>query len=348
MQGRTSIVRTTVLLFYDGRERRAEEAMSRRIRADLRRHARVLVKRLRRKQVKSGYYTWLCMLIEALERAACDVRLNDFKAARANPDHPIGVVGYRTIFDKIDTLANPRLIGPGIYPSPLENPSLFDDARNRLYISTCQWHSDMFRPFYGDRLRRWFGGFDVNRFETAEDHAKEFDVMIYDKIIFQRDENYRKTIQPFVTFLDSSNHSYTMIRYGDYIDEDYIEQLKACRSMAFFCHSETQGMAYQQCLAMNIPIFAWDEGIWPHPDSFKINPSGVPCTSVPYFSDRCGMRFKAEDMLEKWPRFWAGLPNYRPRDFVAETLTFERSAELYLSAYRELCPSVERLTCGSG
>ena len=30
--------------------------------------------------------------------------------------------------------------------------------------------------------------------------------------------------------------------------------LKSSRCMAFFAHSETQGMAYQQCLAMNVPI----------------------------------------------------------------------------------------------
>lgn len=324
----------TVLLFYDGHERRAEESALPRLRSDLRRHLRVYVNKLRGKQVMSGYYTWLHMLMEALDRDGRDVRLNDFKAARARPEQPIGLVGYRTIFPKVASLPNPRVIGPGMYPSPLDNPTLFDEARNKIYITTCDWHEDMFRPAYGERLRKWFGGFDVSRFEDSKDLPKKIDVMIYDKIYHDRERNYARTIGTFIPYLEEKGLSYTVIRYGDYLYEDYIQKLKSCRSMAFFCHSETQGMAYQECLGMNVPIFAWDEGVWVDPASRKIDPNGVPCCSVPYFDDRCGRRFKADGMLDGWAEFWDVRTQFQPRDFIADTLTLSRSAEAYLSAYR--------------
>ncbi|MEL6522304.1 MAG: hypothetical protein AAFQ66_15160 [Pseudomonadota bacterium] len=324
-----------VLLFYDGHERQAEEAFVARLKSDVRRHARVIVNKLRGKQGKSGYYTWLYMLMEALDHQGVPYRLNDFRAARQNPDRPIGMVGYPGIFEKVEGLPNPRLIGPGIFSSPLDKPDLFDDPRNRLFLSTCQWHLDMFTPFYGDKLRSWFGGFDVSRFPDSRSMPKEYDVMIYDKIYFDRDANYDRLIAPFLKYLDENGLTYTVIRYGSYVYEDYIEKLKKCRSMAFFCHSETQGMAYQECLSLNVPIFAWDEGKWLDPKAKKISDDPITCTSVPYFDDDCGLRFKADDMMESWHQFWGKRDSYQPRKFIADQMTLAKSAEKYLAAYED-------------
>ncbi|MBM7069079.1 hypothetical protein [Actibacterium sp. 188UL27-1] len=324
-----------VLLFYDGHERQAEEAPLASLKSDLRRHVRAMVNKVRGKQGKSGYYTWLYMLMEALEREGIDYRLNDFKTARQNPDQPVGMVGYPTIFSKMDGLPNPRLIGPGIFSSPLDKPDLFDDPRNRLFVSTCDWHFQMFTPFYGDRLRPWFGGFDVSRFPDSLSVSKEFDVMIYDKIYFNRDENYDRMIAPFIRYLEEHGMTYTVIRYGSYLYEDYIAKLKKCRSMAFFCHSETQGMAYQECLSLNVPIFAWDEGTWLDPKAREISDAPIPCTSVPYFDGRCGIRFKADTMMEDWGTFWSKLDTFNPRAFIANEMTLSKSAEIYMTAYND-------------
>lgn len=111
-----------------------------------------------------------------------------------------------------------------------------------------------------------------------------------------------------------------------------MQALCASRSLAFFCHSETQGHAYQEAMAMNIPVFAWDEGVWLDPRAKEVSPDKpVPATSVPHFDDRCGVR---ANMLEAWGRFWPAHAQFTPRIFVTETLTLKRSAELYLDAYR--------------
>jgi hypothetical protein len=103
--------------------------------------------------------------------------------------------------------------------------------------------------------------------------------------------------------------------------------------MAFFAHSETQGMAYQECLAMNVPVFAWDEGTWPDPIAAKLGSGAVACTSVPYFSSECGMTFTAANMAARWEEFRGRIPLFRPRDYVARHLTLADSAAAYLAAY---------------
>lgn len=285
--------------------------------------------------MRSGFYTWFLMLRDALIAEGYDVRVNDFATARRYPDHPISASGYPTVFEKLAGLNNPRVVGPGVYASPLEGPKLFDDPRNFSFLSTCSWFEDVFRPFYHNRMRHWFGGFDITKFPDARTHAKKYDVLIYDKIYFDRETNYAKTIAPLLEQLRNSGLTWTVIRYGEYSFADYIQAVKESRSMAFFAASETQGMAYQECLALNTPIFAWDEGVWPDPRANQLSDKPIACTSVPYFDSRCGLTFQTSNILERWKQFRDQLGSYEPRAFIAEQMTFKGSAAAYMAAYRE-------------
>ena len=79
---------------------------------------------------------------------------------------------------------------------------------------------------------------------------------------------------------------------------------------------------------MNVPIFAWDEGFWPNPAAAKISNRPIPCTSVPFFDERCGLRFTIASMEANWPQFLSALEQYAPRSFVATELTLDKSARL--------------------
>lgn len=340
MRNDDSKARPLVLLFYDGFERKAAPGLAGAAYSHARRFARLAYRTALRKQPRTGFYTWFLMLRRALERVGCRVLVNDFAAAVRAPEHPIGIAGFPSVLDKVANLPNPRLLGPGLYSSPLENPALFDDPRNRLMLHTCDWIAAVFEPYQRGRIRPWFGGFDVADFPDARQLPKRWDVLIYDKIYFDRDEVYERTIGPFMRMLEARGLSYKVLRYGQHHYSDYLASLRASRCMAFFAHSETQGMAYQECLASNVPIFAWDEGIWANPMAGDLGRGPIACTSVPYFDERCGRRFKIADMQEAWDGFYAALDTYEPRRFIADVLTLEKSAELYLAAYGETAPGV--------
>jgi hypothetical protein len=324
-----------VFLFYDGYELRAEEDLRNRLSEEVRRGARYIYKKLRRRHPRTGFYTWFLMLCRALNSVGCRVHVNDFAAARRAPHQPIGAAGYPTILEKLKALPNPRLIGPGLYSSPLENPNLFDDPRNVIFMQTCEWYENMFRPWYGERMRRWFGGFDVADFPDGRSAFKKWDVLIYDKIYFNRDFYYPQTVERFRNMLDELGLSYKIIRYGNYTYQEYLKSVRSSRCMAFFAHSETQGMAYQECLASNVPIFAWDEGIWPNPDAKELGREPIHCTSVPYFDERCGITFSVASMARDWHRFYEALDRFDSRGFIAEKMSLAESAAIYLNAYEE-------------
>jgi hypothetical protein len=325
-----------ILLFYDGFECRAEERFLPWVRAQLRQNARFVWRTLRRKQVHTGYHTAFRNLCLALRSQGFDLRVNDFAAARRYPDHPIGIGGYSSVFQKVEGLPNPRLIGPGPFNSPSEAPNLMDDPRNRYFMQRCAWMKDLFARYYPkEKLFAWYRGFDVNRFEDTRSVPKTYDVLVYDKIYHGRDYHYPRTIGRFLEHLEGQGLRYYVVRYGAYNNQDYLAALRVSRSLAFFAHSETQGHACQEAMAMNTPVFAWDEGVWLDPFAKQITDEPIPCTSVPNFDERCGVRFKMEDMLQGWADFWQRVDTFTPRALVSEELSLKGSADLYMKAYRE-------------
>ena len=101
--------------------------------------------------------------------------------------------------------------------------------------------------------------------------------------------------------------------------------------MFFLCEHETQGLAYQEAMASNLPILAWDPGTWVDPQAKSHDANPIPASSVPYFGPDCGERFRdASEFPAVFARFWEKLSRYRPRGFVQRELSLEGSARLYL------------------
>jgi hypothetical protein len=99
-------------------------------------------------------------------------------------------------------------------------------------------------------------------------------------------------IEPIRTTLRKSGCSFREIRYGHYCDADFHQALTQCRAMIFLCEHETQGLAYQQALSCGVPILAWDRGgYWQDPAYYPHKVRFGPVTSVPYWDERCGMKF---------------------------------------------------------
>jgi glycosyltransferase involved in cell wall biosynthesis len=180
----------------------------------------------------------------------------------------------------------------------------------------------------------WFGGIDLADWPDTSGSPKDLDVLVYDKIRWKRENYEPNLLRPVLDELSRRNLRYEVLRYGRYTHEAYRKLLARSRSMIFLCENETQGMAYQEALASAVPVLAWDQGFWLDPNRERWDDCPVPATSVPYFSELCGDRFKgAADFAEALDRFWGNLNAYEPRNYVREHLSFGASAELFLDAY---------------
>ena len=77
--------------------------------------------------------------------------------------------------------------------------------------------------------------------------------------------------------------------------------------------------------------------VFPHKVQFE------PVTSVPYWDDRCGLRFSTISEFECfWPRFWQNVNSgaFRPRDYILDNLALEDCARHYVSIVQRVAADI--------
>ena len=319
-----------VLLFFEDRDRDTFVRGDRR----LRRYVRKAIGVFRpNKQQVSGFEMSFILLGRALRGIGRTVHVNDFALARRNPRFPVGICGYSHILDGW-SLRNPAVLGPGLFDHPKQRPALMLDSRFRSYLVLSEWMKKLFRQYGPDMLDLWFGGIDLQEWPDLSRERKDVDVLVYDKIRWNRDNLVPNLREPLLAELARRGLSYKIVRYGRHRHEEYHKLLRRSRWMLFICEHETQGMAYQEALASNLPVLAWDQGYWLDPNRPLFEEEPVKASSVPYFGAECGERFVGvNDFSPALDRFSAGLQRFTPRAWVRENLSPKKSAELYLHAY---------------
>jgi glycosyltransferase involved in cell wall biosynthesis len=299
----------------------------------LKRVARPLYNRLHTRQKVTGFGVSFDMLCRGLGEAGFIVHRNNYALARANRDYPVGLIGGPMLLEGW-RLPNPAILGPSIYDQPGQAPRLFDDPRFRAYVCLADWMYDLFETAYRGRCAKWFAGIDTDAWPDLADAPKDLDFLIYDKVRWDHDHYEAALIEPVARELDSRGLRHETIRYRGHDHAMFRRLLARARGLLFLCENETQGIAYQEAMASNVPVLAWDRGYWADPqwrDHFNAPPAA---SSVPFFSVTCGERFiGAEDFPRQLELFLDRRADYRPRDYVAGNLGFARSGALYAAAY---------------
>ena len=285
----------------------------------------------------SGQSRMFLNLCAGLDRIGVPFRVNDFGHARRHPEEVACILGKPNLLDRMKW-RNPIVFGAAVYNHPLDRPDLLEQLPVKKVLVPGEWMRRMCEPWWGSAVTAWPVGIDTVRWQPAD--GKDTDILLYDKVLWQRASCERSLIAPIRNRLDRMGVSFREIRYGSYREADFLDALKRCRAMIFLCEHETQGIAYQQALSCGVPIFAWDRGgpwldksYYPHRVEFG------PVSSVPYWDVRCGEKFAGmEDFAEGLDSFWSGVKNGRfsPRDYVLENLTLEQCARSYVDIVRSV------------
>jgi hypothetical protein len=324
--------RSPILLFY----REFEQDKFIKYDRYLKRIVRPVYNLTHHRQKKTGFAVSFELMVRALRNQGWTVRINDRAYARRNPAYPVGLVGFPILLHGWD-LPNPAILGPSLYDHPMLAPNLMKDPRFQIYLVLGKWTYDMFQPIYGNTCVSWHAGIDVEEWGDARLHPKDIDFLIYDKIRWEHEKHTAELIEPICQELEARGSRFEFIRYKKHDHLTYRRLLQRSRSMIFLCEHETQGLAYQEALACNVPVLAWDNGYWLDPLWQKLCTNKVPASSVPYFSDQCGERFRnIAEFSNALDRFLERLSSRRPREYVVAHLSMVESARIYASAYFSL------------
>jgi hypothetical protein len=283
-------------------------------------------------------------LCAGLARIGVPYRVNDFRHIRRHPEELACIVGKPYVLHAYEW-NNPIMFGAAVYSHPDDDPTLLDRFDIRRVLVPGEWMRNMCLPYWGNRVVSWPVGIDTQTWSDTNTHRKSIDLLIYDKIRWERDKYVPDLLDPIRGICRERGLSFREMRYGSYREQDFHSALAQSKAMIFICEHETQGIAYLQALSRNIPTLAWNRGgFWQDP-SYYPRVAFAPVSSVPYWDRRCGATFKSsDDFGAALTEFWAGVKDnaYHPRSYVLENLTLELCARHYASlaaaASRELVP----------
>ncbi|RYY08093.1 MAG: glycosyltransferase family 1 protein [Sphingobacteriaceae bacterium] len=304
------------------------------------RYPRKVVRRIFRGKSRPGGVMMIALqLMKGLDKLGIAYRYNDYRYIKKHPNEIACIIGKPHLLSKFKW-RNPILFGAGIFSHPSDELELF-----KLYptiqkiLVPGDWMQQMFLPFYGDKVSIWPAGIDTSYWQIEEKIIK-FDFLIYNKIMWDKKITNQNLLQPILDKLQSANLTYQIVNYGAYNHETLHAKLKESKAVIFLCEHETQGMAYQQILATNTPVLAWDkQGFWEDPAYYPHLVKYHPVSSVPYWDNRCGLKFKdITEFSSKLSTFLtlSSTTAFAPREFILENLSLKRSTEKYLEIYKQI------------
>ena len=298
------------------------------------RYPRKIIRRLVRGKSRIGGQKRVFLnLCAGLDKLRISYRVNDYKYIQRHREERACIIGKPHVLDKINW-KNPIIFGASVFSHPSDDLNLFKRLPIEKILVPGEWARKMFEPYYGDRVAAWSVGIDTELWKPNVDVDKDIDILLYDKVRWEHDVYEQKLINPILEQLKSLGLKTHLIRYGFYEEEQFHSLLERSKAMIFLCEHETQGIAYQQALSCGVPILAWDRGgYWQDPNYFPDRVKFQSVSTVPYWDNRCGLKFQnIEEFNHKLSQFLDLLNSnkFAPRNYILENLTLEKCAQNYL------------------
>lgn len=277
-------------------------------------------------------------LCEGLKRLNVDFTVN-LPFERLSPTDVVIILGQGKYCLKNYTKPNPIIAGIGLMTHPNDWPTIFKEYSIKAYLQHSKWTSNIYNRWFGENTCKiWQAGINTDFWSPIKNSKKH--ILIYEKFLWDKEQNQNSLTKPIIRLLQSKNIKYQIIRYGEYKSNNYKKLLEDSSAMIFLCEHESQGLAYQEAMAMNVPIFAWEQGLWLDPNRFTWGEQKpIPATSVPFFDERCGMKFKnLQEFQDNFETFYTQVQEckFSPRSYVLEYLTLEKSALRMLEIVKEV------------
>ena len=214
--------------------------------------------------------------------------------------------------------------------------------RNSIYIQPSEWpirfwenygyYTDFQKSEFNLPIKPFFLPVNTEKF-CPSDKSKTKVFIYYKRRKFQE-------LLSLITFLKQKGIEYVIFDYVKrYKEDDYLAYLQESKYGIVLDAHESQGFAIQEALSCNVPLLVWNVRFM----SQEINLEGTsnyedfPVTTIPYWDDRCGEFFHEKDELDAtFQKFVSSLDKYKPREFVLEKLSLEKSAENFVGLLGEL------------
>lgn len=162
---------------------------------------------------------------------------------------------------------------------------------------------------------------NIAQFQPTK-REKDLDCLVYIK---HREPGF---VEKAIKIIQAAGISYETLFYAKYMEFEYMKLLERARFMICLDAHETQGFALQEAMASDVPLLVCDvksmyeefyEYFHPHANQA---PKQLLATSVPWWSEQCGLRiFDLEDLPQAIETMKT--TPFSPRQFILENLSPE-------------------------
>ena len=194
---------------------------------------------------------------------------------------------------------------------------------NSIYIQPSDWAKNVWVHMGIEKILpiRTFS-FPVNTEKFNDLRKERSKVFIYHKRRKPEELNYIET------FLNDKNIEYSVFDYVKrYNEQEYLNYLQESKYGIIVDAHESQGFAIEEALSCNVPLLVWNTQDMSQ--EYGGNYDKIPCTTIPYWDERCGEYFYEHEFIETYDRFIDKLDTYKPREYVLDNLSVEVCSERF-------------------
>lgn len=198
-----------------------------------------------------------------------------------------------------------------------------------VYNNLSYWIRDLYYEFSTDfliPLKEFPYSVDTFTFKPSDTPLEnEYDCIVYIK------RRSTSLINYTLSLLNQKGLKYLTFTYGSYKEEDYKYALQRTKFMLTLDAHESQGFGLEEAMSSGVPLLVMDatsmydetnDGITPIYQNLK--PKNLFATSVPYWSDECGIKITQESELsEAVDKMMTTYKSFTPRDYIVRTLSDE-------------------------
>jgi len=196
-------------------------------------------------------------------------------------------------------------------------------CKNSVYIQPSRWTADMWINKGANHILPII----PFPFPVATEIFKPLNSGGREKVFIYFKRRRPEELEFLKAELDRRGIRYVIFDYVKrYVENDYLQYLQQAKYGIILDAHESQGFAIEEALSCNTPLLVWCAQTMNQEYNSGYEP--IPCTSVPYWDERCGEIFyKQEEFETQYDEFINKLDTYKPREYVLENLSVEKCAK---------------------
>jgi hypothetical protein len=211
----------------------------------------------------SGHFAVSRSLINGLQQVGVPFNYNP-KRTKDVGDHVHVLAGVKVLKMAIELKKKNKIkhltAGPNVFEDAFENDRMITAKEIEAYVTHAGWVIDFFISQVEecrDKLKIWAAGVDADYWTPVKNHPEsKKNILFYLKNV--SDENL---VEQIIQECERAECNVSMLKYGNYSKEEYLQQLRKADCMIMVGTTESQCLAQFEAWSVNVPtaIFARDQ-----------------------------------------------------------------------------------------